>query len=41
MWKTKWITEKMQEEQLNILDALVIFKGTVTTLETMSEYEVE
>ena len=35
------MTVKMQEEQLNILDALVILKGTITTLETMSECEVE
>ena len=38
--ETKLMTEKMQEEQLNILDALVILKGTITTLETMSECEV-
>ena len=35
------MTEKMQEEQLNILDALVMLKGTITTPETTSECEVE
>ena len=27
MWRTKLMTEEMQEELLNILDALVILKG--------------
>ena len=41
MWKTKLMTEKIQKEQLNILDALVILEVTITTLQTMSECEVE
>ena len=41
MWKTKLTTERMQEEQLNILDALVMLNGTITTLETTSECVVE
>ena len=32
---------KKQQEQLNIVDALIMLKGTITTLETMSECEVE
>ena len=29
MWKTKIMTEKFQEEVLNIVDALKILKGTI------------
>ena len=41
MCKTKLMTEKNAGRTINILDALVSLKGTITTLETMSECEVE
>ena len=35
MWKTKIMTEKFQEEVLNIVDALKILKGTISSLENI------
>ena len=40
MWKTKIITEKMQEEQPKILDALLAVDGTTKSLRLMNVDEV-
>ena len=35
MWKTKILTEHLQEEKLNIIDALTAFKGSINSLQRM------
>ena len=37
MWKTKMMTEKLQEETLNIIDALTILQGTINSLRSILE----
>ncbi|KAJ8020772.1 hypothetical protein HOLleu_40452 [Holothuria leucospilota] len=41
IWKTKVMTEQMQAEPLNILDALVILEGTISSLKTVMKNEEE
>ena len=40
IWKNKIITEKMQEEQLNILDSLMAVDRTIKSLRRMNEDEM-
>ena len=35
MWKTKILTEHLQEEKLNIIDALTAIKGSISSLQRM------
>ena len=41
MWKTKIMTEQMQEESLNIMDALCILSSTIDQLKAMNSDESE
>ena len=36
MWKTKILTEHLQEEKLNIIDALTAINGSITSLQRMN-----
>ena len=41
MFKTKILSESLQQEELNIMDALQLTKATVTSLERINNKEAE
>ena len=41
MWKTKILTEHLQEEKLNIIDALTAIKGSIISLQRMNASDEE